>query len=313
MSPSGAAPASGPDGAVAVRVGRRLAAIARSDSACRRAFRSARAAARAKGGDRAVPQGPGAAEREQRDQPIVDRAAAGRLAAWCPDTERALGPRGVLPGGRRAARVSATAVERRRAGGRRGVLRQARRLPPGRSRRLPAAGPPPRRRRGGPPPPWPRPPPREPDRGSRRASVGTASSLRLRGPGLEGSRRGVGRGDDERADRVGLERNRSPPPDQERAERQAGMNACSGMPARRRARAARGGRPGRRGRGPLHHLVGVERAADDAFARRGARAGGGSRAGRARWSGVPLGTDDRRAVRAGVREGAVDRQETGLG
>ena len=85
------------------------------------------------------------------------------------------------------------------------------------------------------------------------------------------------------------------------------------MPAPRRGRAARAGRRGRRDRG-----LPARPRRRRARGRRCPSLGRGS-SGRRKprcattWSGVPIGTEDRRAIRAGVREGAVDRQETGLG
>ena len=253
--------------------------------------------------------GPRASEREHGDQPLVDRErqhGSGRRAQASSELRVRRGVRHRDDG---LARLG-DGRDRRRAGGHRRALRQ-----PDASREDKSITfrPQDRRRVGA------EPGPRLAGHGHRRSSsiealeerCGHCVLSRARGPGLEALAE-PRRGDDERADRVGLEGDWSPARDQERAERQAGM--IRHRNDERRAEAVlleEGVRTAETG-ASLHHLVGGERAADDPFARADLERESEATLRQHDWSGVPLGTDDRRAVRAGVREGAVDRQETGL-
>ena len=219
MSPSGAAPLSSPAATGCGAASVAASATVRSDSAWRRAFRRARAAACSKDGDRAVPQDP--ALPTARSATSHSSTASGRTARGGVPRQRAsAGSAGTPSAGTKPAACPSTAssatveLGARASSGRPAPPARTKPSPSGRKTATASA------------------PRRVAASDATTAAVRAGSRLAKSPAGVAGSSAPLGfreqgraeaiRRHDQRADRIGLERNRPPPPDQEGAGRPAG-------------------------------------------------------------------------------------------
>ena len=118
---------------------------------------------------------------------------------------------------------------------------------------------------------------------------------------------------DQRADRIGLERNRPPPPDQEGAGRPAGGGMNRDRQCGAEAVMLEQGVGSAQARARLHDLVGMDGPPDDAVVRAGLERQAEALLSEDGQRALARQLEDRGAIGAGVREGAVDREEAGLG